>query len=270
MGRKLVILNIVMLVAILVLAQNLVTSWDEFVKEQVPLFPEGPEVAFKEARLPENPEPISSFLDIAASDLFKENRGQDPSKGLESEDGEPPELDPEPTLNSVITFGEEKTAVLSVSRGRRNRGPWEELKVKPGDDVQGYTVLEIADDRIVLSWQDYQREIFLNASAPQARKIATPGGRGPNIIVVGSPGAAVETTTVTVTDQEGRGVRVGSVGQGTRRVAGRLGGSGQGLQGGRGVRGGSHAKGTLRAGGVLGAGGSRTARGDRQVRPTRD
>ncbi len=264
MGRKLVFLNILMLVAILVLAQNLVTSWAEFVKEQTPLLPEGPNVSFEEARLPEDLEPISSFLDIAASNLFKENRGQDLSKGLESEGEGPPELNPEPTLTSVITFGEEKTAVLSVSRGQRNRGPREEIKVKLGDDVQGYTVLEIADNRIVLSWQDHQREISLDPGQPQDRKTAPRAGGGPNIIVVGSPGAAVETTTASATEKKSRGVQVGSVGQGAGRGGGGLGGSGRGLQGGRGVGGGSRATGTL------GAGGRGTSRGGRQVRPTRN
>ena len=285
MGRKLVLLNTLMLVATLVLARNLVTSWEEFAGSQPPLRAAGPAVTFEEARSPENPEPISFFLDIAAANLFKENRGQDHAEGFDSEAEGPPELDPEPILTSVITFGDQKTAVLSFPKSRRSRGSAEEIKVRLGDDVQGYAVTEIEDDRIVLSWHDHRHEIFIEPPEAKARKKAAQAGAGPNIIVVGSAGAAVETTTVTAAEAAERGVQVGSAGQsgqagrggggGRGGSRGALGGGGRGLAGGSGglgaggrggSAGGSRNTGTL-GGGELGASGRGTGR---QARPPGD
>lgn len=231
-----------MLVSILVVAQNLVTSWKEFSRKQPPLSPKGPNFTFEELSSPESPESISFFLDIAAENLFKENRGQDASEEVEDGNKAPPDLDPKPILISVITFGEIKTAVLSVPQGRRNRKSGKEIRVKIGDDFKGYTVSEIVDDHIVLQWREQRHEIFLESGNSKAKKTASRKIGGPKIIVVGSPGAAVETTKVAVTKQEDRGVQVASVGnisQGSRRNSGGLSGSGRGLQGGRGMTGGS-------------------------------
>ena len=71
-----------------------------------------------------------------------------------------------------MTFGEEKTAVLSIAAKRRSRSPAEVIRVKLGDDVQGYTVAEIEDDRIVLSWREHRREIFLEPEQAEPRKTA--------------------------------------------------------------------------------------------------
>ena len=262
MGRKLVFLNILMLVTLVAVAQHLIGSWRDFERNQKPIQPDGPEVQLRETSLPERMAPISLFLDIGASNLFSEQRGRDPNEGLEGEgEGEveaPPELSPEPKLTSLMTFGEEKTAVLSTAANRRSRSPAEVIRVKLGDDVQGYTVAEIEDDRIVLSWREHRREIFLEPEQAKPRKTARAKG-GPKIIVVGSPAAAVETTTLAAAAEEGRGVQVGTVGQ-VGQEGGRSRGGGRGLAGGRGGvgsggRGGGLGGGGSRGSGTLGAGG---------------
>ena len=261
MGRKLVFLNILMLVTLVAVAQHLIVSWRDFERNQEPIQPAGPEVRLRETSLPERMAPISLFLDIAAGNLFSEQRGQDPNEGLEGEgEGEaPPELSPEPKLISLMTFGEEKTAVLSTAANRRRRSPAEVIRVKLGDDVQGYTVAEIEDDRIVLSWREHRREIFLEPEQAQPRKTAGRATGGPKIIVVGTAAAALETTTLAAAAEQDRGVLVGTVGQ-VGQGGGRSRGGGRGLAGGRGGvgsggRGGGLGGGGSRGSGTLGAGG---------------
>ena len=261
MGRKLVFLNILMLVTLVAVAQHLIVSWRDFERNQEPIQPAGPEVRLRETSLPERMAPISLFLDIAAGNLFSEQRGQDPNEGLEGEgEGEaPPELSPEPKLTSLMTFGEEKTAVLSTAANQRRRSPAEVIRVKLGDDVQGYTVAEIEDDRIVLSWREHRREIFLEPEQAQPRKTAGRATGGPKIIVVGTAAAALETTTLAAAAEQDRGVLVGTVGQ-VGQGGGRSRGGGRGLAGGRGGvgsggRGGGLGGGGSRGSGTLGAGG---------------
>ena len=251
MGRKLVLLNILMLVALVVVAQHLIGSWRDFERNQEPIEAAGSEVKLQETSLPERLAPISHFLDIGAGNLFSEQRGQDPNEGLEVEGEAPTELSPEPKLTSVMTFGKQKTAVLSIAANRRSRSPAEVIRVKLGDEIQGYTVAEIEDDRIVLSWREHRREIFLDPAQAQPRKAARAAG-GPKIIVVGAPAAAVATTTLASAAEPGRGVQVGTVGS-AGQGGGRSGGGGRGLAGGRGG-GGSSGRGGLGGGGTRGSG----------------
>ena len=282
MGRKLVFLNILMLVTLVAVAQHLIGSWRDFERNQKPIQPDGPEVQLRETSLPERMAPISLFLDIGASNLFSEQRGRDPNEGLEGEgEGEveaPPELSPEPKLTSLMTFGKEKTAVLSTAANRRSRSPAEVIRVKLGDDVQGYTVAEIENDRIVLSWREHRREIFLDPEQAQPRKTAGRAKGGPKIIVVGTAAAALETTTVAAAEEEARGVLVGTVGQ-AGQGGGRSGGGGRGLAGGRGGGGmggrgggigGGGSRGTSGASGIVGGGRSTGGRSTQQRRPPGD
>ena len=269
MGRKLVFLNVLMLVTLVVVAQHLIGSWRDFERNQEPIQPAGPEVRLRETSLPERLAPIALFLDIGAGNLFSEQRGQDPNEGLEGEgEGEaPPELSPEPKLISVMTFGEKKTAVLSIAANRRKRKPADVIRIKIGDDVQGYTVAEIEDDHIVLSWREHRREIFLDPDQAQPRKTAARATGGPKIIVVGSAAAALETTTLAAAAEQGRGVQVGTVGQ-AGQGGGRSGAGGRGLAGGRGGggsggRGGGLGGGGSRGSGTLGAGGLGRGSGSR-------
>ena len=273
MGRKLVFLNILMLAALVVVAQNLVGNWQDFEQSQTPIQPVGSDLQLREAGLPERPASLSLFLDIGTGNLFSEQRGQDPIEGLEDAAGEsPPELSPEPTLTSVMTFGEKKTAVLSIAANRRSRKPADVIRVNIGNDVQGYTVAEIEDDHIVLSWREHRREIYLEPEPARPRKTARAGG-GPRIIVVGAAAAAVAKTTLAAAVEEGRGVQVGTVGQtgpgrqGGGRSGGRSGGLGGGGAGGRGGSGGAGNSG--RIGGSSGLGGGSTNRGQptQQRRP---
>ncbi len=265
MGRKLVFLNILMLAAVGVVAQNLIGSWRDHIEGLKPIQPVGPPAKLQETGFPERPASLSLFLDISAKNLFSEQRGQDPSEGLKVEGEAPPELSPEPKLTSVMTFGEQKTAVLSMAANRRSRSPAEVTRVKVGDDVQGYTVAEIEDDHIVLSWREHRREIFLDPKEAQPKKSARAAG-GPKIIVVGAPAAAVETTTLAAAAEKGRALQVGSTGQRAGQGGGRSGGGGRGLAGGRGGggsggRGGGLGGGGSRGSGTLGAGGLGGGRG---------
>ena len=284
MGRKLVFLNILMLAALLVVAQNLVGNWREFEIGQKPIQPVGSDVQLQEASMPERPASLSLFLDIGARNLFSEQRGQDPGEELEDAGEAPPELEPEPTLTSVITFGGTKKAVLAIASNRRKRKPADVRRVELGDDVLGYTVAEIEDDHIVLSWREHRREIFLDPKQAKPKKTARAAG-GPRIIVVGAPAAAVGQTTLAAAVEEGRGVQVGSVGQvaqGGGRGGG-LGGAGGGLAGGRGGsgvgggRGGglggarnSGGGGLSGASGIVGGGRSTGGRSTQQRRPPGD
>jgi len=269
LGRKLVFLNILMLAALVVVAQNLIGSWRDHIEGLKPIQPVGPPAKLQETGFPERPASLSLFLDISAKNLFSEQRGQDPSEGLEVEGEAPPKLSPEPKLTSVMTFGEQKTAVLSMAANRRSRSPAEVTRVKVGDDVQGYTVAEIEDDHIVLNWREHRREIFLDPKEAQPKKSARAAG-GPKIIVVGAPAAAVETTTLAAAAEKGRAVQVGSTGQragqgGGRGLAGGRGGGGSGGRGGGLGGGGSRGSGTLGAGGL--GGGRGTGGRSQQQRP---
>ena len=261
MAKKLVFLNVILLGAIVLVALNLVQAWQGFLAEIPPLTASGPDAHFDGLKNPEQIAPMSSFLDIVTKNLFTEARGnteedEDPNAG-----DQPPELSPLPKLISVFTFGEQKTALLQMTSGRRARDTGETLQVKLGDKVQDYTVSEIGDTRIILAWNDFNKEILMEEAEAPAKRAASRGG-GPRIVVVGTAAAAVETTTLTAESlEEARGLQVGAVGGAAGRGGGGRGqGSGTGLAGGRGGAGGGRGSGGL-GGGTGGGRGSAGARG---------
>ncbi len=229
MGRKLLLLNLIMLAGIVVLAQHFVAAWKEF-EGSVNVVPSMPKRELT-VSVPEPPEPIEAlagFLIIPERNLFSPMRGAEPDEDAEEAEEQAPTIAVEPDLLSVMSFGDTREAVLNVYQGRRGREATTTV-VRLGDEVQGWEVTEIGDDRVVISWREEQKVLEMGEPT-EAPKRQSRSQQAVNIITVGAAGAAVETTSPTEAEEEGRGVEVGVVGsragQQTGR-GGRLGGAGQ-------------------------------------------
>lgn len=252
MGRKLLLINILMLAVIAVLSQQLVALWADFQETPSQL----PAVDQRGVDI-ENPQPlhkvapISRYLVIGERNLFSAERTAEAV--LPEEEEQAPELVQDPQLISVFSMGGEKEAVLTVFEGRRGRNS-SQRNVKVGDDVEGYTVSRIEDTYLVLGWKE--EEIVINLAPPSGQPAAPQQAarQAVNVITIGSSGPAVETTTLAAAAEEARGLEVSSVGgqQGVRGMGG-MPGQGGALQQGMG-RGTSMGMGMTGSQGRFGAG----------------
>ncbi len=233
MGRKLLLANLVILAGIVVLAQQLVASWQEFqgVPVIAPLPSRSPEL--EPPAPPERASPLSQFLIIAEKNLFTQGRGNEPDDA-DAEAERPPDLPVKPKLVSVSSFAGTREAVLEIFEGRRGQNSQRQV-VREGADVQGYEVASIDDTSLTLTWKQVSHVIDLEPYRAQPRQAAR-ASSGVTVITVGAAAAAVETTSPTAEEEEGRGLEVGVVSAQQGR-GGAQAGAGRGALGGRGQTG---------------------------------
>ena len=222
MGRKLLLINLLMVAAIVLLAQQQLASWSAFQSEPKIVEPPTPTSGLDFGVLQEPSIPLGEFMVITEQNLFSENRGNEPFEtGIEEEE-KPPEFTVAPQLISVSTIRDEKQAVLKIATGRRGRES-ENRTVKVSDDVGGYQVGEIGRDYLILRWKEHEEIIQLSR---EGRASNTRSGRSAGavkIITVGTAAAAVETTQSEASEEAERGVQMGAVGSqqaGSRRGGG--------------------------------------------------
>lgn len=234
MTRRLLLINLVLVVAIATGAYDLISNWQEFSRQHATIPIALADSAAPELAVPgpERLDPVTEFLTISEHNLFVPDRGTAPEEG--AEDAGPPPLNVTPTLVSVYQFGGEWQGVLNVTDGRRNRDGGESRRtVKVGDSFEGYFVKEIREDRLILGWQEHEIPIELDLSAAGASpRQAAQSRAAVNIITVGTAQAAVETTSPeSQAEEEARGLQVSSVAGGAAGQAGAAGGAAAGVAG---------------------------------------
>ena len=242
MGRKLLLINLLMVAAIVLLAQQQLASWSAFQSDpkvvSPPISTPGPDFGV----LQEPSIPLGEFMLITEQNLFSENRGNEPfDPGVEEEE-KPPEFTVDPLLISLSTIRDERQAVLKIATGRRGRKS-ENRTVKVSDDVGGYEVGEIGRDYLILRWKDHEQIIQLSRESSASNTRSRRSAGAVKIITVGTAAAAVETTQSEASEEAERGVQVGAVGG--QQAGGRRGGNAQNNQVGQVGRGGGGARGNL-------------------------
>lgn len=209
MARKLLLINLVLALAVAGLGMQLVWSWQEFEQQQnIPRLlanldsPQNSSVQPLDQDYGQQPG-FADFQLIAEKNLFAPERQppQEDSEALAEETAPP--LNPEPTLHGTLLIGDRQYATITKYEGRGRRSQPSKVKVTLGDDVQGYTVSEISRDAIVLKWNDtevvIEKDLGERPEAP-VRRIARGGGI--NIVRIGAPVTAVETTTASASDEQ--------------------------------------------------------------------
>ncbi len=226
MGRRLLLVNVLILIGIVVLARYVTTAWQSFEETQnvgSVLSPirngKAPDVS---VTIPPPPEPHQAFPNytvIAEKDLFMPERRPAPPPDQQAKETAPPMPKP-PTLNGVLNNGGKKQALVTIFEGNNPKGAPRQVSV--GDDIQGWTVSEIADTTMKLRWKDDEKLIDMFDSTPQQQAAVPPrNAQAPvTMITIGSPTAPVETSNAeAAATEERRGADVG--------VSGNQGGAGQ-------------------------------------------
>lgn len=213
MGRKILLINIILLVAIFALAAELYSGWSRF--QQSRNLPD--ELSRLKPRrvtklqLPTSEEPaaLPQYLVIADKNLFVPERssaGDD--EGADAV--QRPEL-VDPKLHGVAVLNNERQAYLTEFRNRGDRIGVQRV-VRVGDEVQGYTVTEISNDSITLDWHGQSQVIHVDYSAPSKKAPATQAKSAVTILRIGSPPTAVDTSaTEKEAEDQHRGVEVSVV-----------------------------------------------------------
>jgi hypothetical protein len=252
MGRRLLMVNVLILTGIVVLARYVTNAWREFddtqnvstVLDRVAGGKPAPESASVEVPPPpEAPLAFPNFTVIAEKDLFMPERRPAPPPDQQAAEVPPP-MPKDPMLNGVLNNAGQKQAMVTIFEGKNPKGASRIVNI--GDDIQGWTVSEIADTTMKLRWKDQEKLIDMFDASPQ-QQAAVPARNATaavTVITIGSPAAPVETTTATevAADERAGGIQVGVAGgqgvQGQR-------GPGQGMRGnaGRGNLGGDTMRG---------------------------
>ena len=244
MARKLLLINLILVLLVAALGLQLVWSWQSFEQERNI----GRIMAEFRAAPNEGAQPIdagnhNAYLDyqlISEKNLFSPDRQPPQEEGEEAAEMAPPPLVPEPILHGTLKIADVQFATVTKFEGTgRRRTQGTKVRVGLGDVVQGYTVSEISRDAMVLKWNDTEVVIEkeLNARPENAPRAIARGG-GVNIIRIGAPVTAVETTTPTTEDetqQEGLTVSRTGPAQSTRGGTSGLAGRGQPGSSGRGA-----------------------------------
>jgi hypothetical protein len=229
MGRRLLLVNILILVGIFLTARHVTDAWRKFEEDKNPqkilrqATGDGPrEVEIVVPPLPPGPQPYPDFAVISEKDLFSPERRPPPPPSAEQLVVEkPPPLPKPPSLNGVMTNDGKKQALITIyDQPNNNKG--QSRVVSVGDSVQGYTVTEIVDTILKMKWKDQEVVLDMFDAAPQ-QQAATAKGRSAavTVITIGSPTEPVETsTTEAAAAEERRGIEPGGSSPMPRQLGG--------------------------------------------------
>lgn len=209
MARKLLLINLFLALAVAGLGMHLVWSWQEFEQQQsIPRLlaelgsPQHSQVQPLDQEYGQQPG-YADYQLISEKNLFSDDRQPPQENADDVAEETAPVLNPEPILHGTLVIGDRQFATITKFEGTRRRTQQSKVRVALGDDVQGYKVSEITRDSIVLKWNDtevvIEKEVGERPEAP-ARRIARGGGI--NIIRIGAPVTAVETTSPTASDEQ--------------------------------------------------------------------
>lgn len=260
MGRRLLIVNVLILLGIVALAQYVTGAWRTFEETQnlgsllsVAGSDKVKEVTIKVPPPGEPPLAYPNFTVIPERDLFMpERRPAPPPEEVKVEVA--PKLAKNPSLNGVLNSGGKKQALVTVFEGNNPKGTSRVVGV--GDDIQGYTVAEIADTTLKMRWKDRDEiliDMFDATPQQQAAVAARSASAAVTVITIGSAAAAVETSEST---EPPPGERRGGL---EVAVTGNQGGSAGQRGAGQGIRQGQMGAGSIgggMVGGSMGAGGT--------------
>lgn len=237
-GKKILLLNVLILAGVLICARQLVSGWQHFETErnlgQVmsgALSPSGAQVE-EFVPLDRADEVQHDFFVISERDLFRPERRPEAYEEADAAIEQAPEFAKRPRMNGVTERGGQRAAFLTTYDSNKDPGRMEEVAL--GEMVQGYVVSEITDTTLTLTWNDHHELIDMLASEPSTPPVKVPTTVAAlNIIRIGSKVAAVESTTPEAEAEEKKGLQIGVVGGQTARggVTGRAGLSGRGMTG---------------------------------------
>jgi hypothetical protein len=213
MGRRLLLINIAILVGIGLLARHVTTNWQSFQTEHdiekiVERVQPGKVIPVDEPSPAEPPQPFGVFADIPAKDLFAPDRRPQPEGPVVAET--PPPLPRNPSLNGILNNEGKKQALLTVYDAPNNpRGRSRVVSV--GDNVQGYTVTEIGDTSMKMRWKEVEIVVDMFDDAPKQPSPGPPKTIAVvTVVTIGSPAPAVETSSADAGGpEERRGVEAG-------------------------------------------------------------
>lgn len=180
MKRKLLLLNLVLLLALGAAVWQLRQDWlAARAREQALLHrhvapPPLPPVIFSK---PADPVMAASFADIAQKMLFSKDRN--PDVVVEVKAAPPKPMPPLPLLYGVMQLPGGATAIMSEKTGGRHLG------IHPGDKVGEFTLLDVNRDDITLEWDGKQLvkkiDDLIDRAGPQqaANEANTPRAAAP-------------------------------------------------------------------------------------------
>ncbi len=187
MNRKLLLLNLVLLVAVVCASWQLRNDWvagraraqallHRQAKPQAP-----PAVIFSR---PPDPVVAATYADIALKMLFSKDRN--PTVVVEVKPAPVKPMPPLPLLYGVMNLPGGATAVMSDKAGGRHMG------IRPGDKVGEFTLLAVSREDITLEWDGKQLvkriDDLLDRAGPPAQapapdlmpRAAPPAASGPS------------------------------------------------------------------------------------------
>lgn len=251
MSRRIFLINLALLGAIVLCAQQLVSGWQEYRAESSLQQVLQGEPENETAELPVLPEseqtvaPFPDFMVIYERTLFSQDRRMEAEAPEQVDVPQPPEFPKRPQMKGLASIGGEPRALMTLFSAANDNGG-ESRMVQAGDMVQGYVVDEITPTTVTLRWND-RKEIIDIMDAEATREGQTErasDSRAVNIINIGSAAPAVESSSTSDADEgeEERGVSVsavqgpqggrrgpaGNLSRGSSRVPGRSGRQGGG------------------------------------------
>jgi hypothetical protein len=224
MKRKLILLNIALVVLAAAASWQLRTRWLEGKAQERKVLAQSakPMVAPPPPAL-ETPQPAKAagYSEVAQKTLF--SRDRNPNVVVEIA---PPKPVPEfPVAYGIMSLGDEPSAILSAKSGERSR------QYSVGDKVGEFTLAEIENDGIVLEWDGRQFRKSLKdlrpaaPPAPAAPAAAAPAGAAPTVVApvrtpVASPdpGPGAQTSEEHRSCQAGDTAPAGTIRNGYRKV----------------------------------------------------
>lgn len=254
MGRRLFLVNVLVLIGIVVLARHVTNAWHGFEEtHNVPaalgnlgkVTPK--EVSVEVPPLPVRPEAFPNYTVIAEKDLFMPDRRPAPVEQQVMEKAPP--MPKSPSLNGVLNNGGKKQALVTIFEGNNPKGSSRMVSI--GDDIQGWTVSEIADTTMKIRWKEEEKLIDMFDSTPQ-QQAAVPARTSAvvTVITIGSAAAVVETSE---SSEAPPAQRAGGLEVGVTGAPGVVGQRGPGqVQGGRGNMGGESMRGGIGGAGTAG------------------
>ncbi|MCY3756102.1 MAG: hypothetical protein OXG96_00100 [Acidobacteria bacterium] len=207
MKRNLVLLNLALLAGAGLLSWTLLGQWRQFEAEHRLDRPDSG--SRQTAADPEGPPPLSfasSFAAIVDHHLFNPDRSNDLPEELA--DGPQEELQPAPVLMGMMGLGAEEVALMVSGASGRSGGLYRRLKV--GEALDGYTLVRIETDRVVMQIGDREVRVGMDRRTRKPRRTSR---------TAGSAQSAAPTTTGVGARRSSANRRQGSSRRGPARSA---------------------------------------------------
>jgi hypothetical protein len=194
MKKKLLVINLVLLGIGLVLIQQFRSQWSQFkaahglraLNPQAEQGGPGP-------KAPDKTDLAANYIAIINNHLFTPDR----TNLIPPEPPPPPApkkvLPPKPVLSGVLRLGGDEF-VLMISSDPRQRGG--QKRLRKGEGMDGYTLVSIQDQRVIMRAEDEEVEIRLSEPsglvARESSAPATPSGGGSRVTTIGESGSTTE------------------------------------------------------------------------------